>query len=357
MQNKILIVDDDPLGIATLESILHGQGYTITSAQNGKAALKVANEIMPDLILLDVMMPGMNGFEVCQRLRATPKLAEVPIIILTALDDRASRLQGIEAGADDFLTKPADRQELRLRVKTILRLDRYRTLLTQRENLRQMAERVVTAQEEERKRLSRELHDDLGQVLVAHILKLKNLQIELPLQKETKLRNELGALIEDANAIINRMRQIAQAMRPALLDTLGLVSALETHSKEFGLRTKLPVTFEADGEIPKLSDVYSITLYRTLQETLTNIIKHSNASQVWVELNIDEQDIILTVQDNGIGFVEADVSSPTGLGISSLRERLALVGGELLINSSFSNGTIISARLPLEEMTQVEITV
>src|SRR5690606_24842412 len=108
-----------------------GQGYKIMSAHNGPAALQKADEMMPDLILLDVMMPGMDGFEVCRRLRAAPKLAEVPIIILTALDDRASRLRGIEAGADDFLTKPADRQELRLRVKTILRLDRYRTLLTQ----------------------------------------------------------------------------------------------------------------------------------------------------------------------------------------------------------------------------------
>ncbi|HCB01613.1 MAG TPA: hypothetical protein DEP19_04445 [Anaerolineae bacterium] len=345
-QSKILIVDDDPLGIATLESMFHNQGFEISQAQNGMNALKMAEQIMPDLILLDVMMPGMDGFEVCRRLRATPKLAEVPIIILTALDDRASRLQGIEAGADDFLTKPIDRQELRLRVKTILRLDRYRTLLTQRENLRQMAERVVSAQEEERKRLSRELHDDLGQALIAHILKLKNLQ------SQTNLTTEFDKLIEDANHIINRMRQIAQDMRPALLDTLGLVSALETHSKEFGSRSNLPVTFEADSDIPKLSDVHSITLYRILQETLTNIIKHSNATQVWVDLNVDNKNIILTVQDNGIGFVS---TSQNGMGISNLRERLALVGGALTITSALSKGTIVSASLPLEESTQMEL--
>ncbi len=347
MQNKILIVDDDAFGIATLESILDGQGYLIQSAQHGDAALKLANEIMPDLILLDVMMPGMNGFEVCKRLRATPRLAEVPIIILTALDDRASRLQGIEAGADDFLTKPADRQELRLRVKTILRLDRYRTLLTQRENLRQMAERVVTAQEEERKRLSRELHDDLGQVLVAHLLKLKNLQML------AQTKNELNELIDDTNQIISRMRQIAQDIRPPLLDTLGFVSAMQTHSNEFGLRTNLQVRFEADEDIPKLSDVYSITLYRTLQESLTNIIKHANANQVWVELNADEQNVTLTVQDNGVGFADKEEIFKNGIGISSLRERLELVGGELFINSSPTKGTIISARLPREEMATI----
>lgn len=343
-QNKILIVDDDLFGIATLESILHGQGYQITSAQNGGMALKLADEMMPDLILLDVMMPGMNGFEVCKRLRATPRLAEVPIIILTALDDRASRLQGIEAGADDFLTKPIDRQELRLRVKTILRLDRYRTLLTQRENLRRMAERVVSAQEEERKRLSRELHDDLGQILVAHLLKLKKFH------NESKINNGVDELIEDTNQIISRMRQIAQDIRPPLLDTLGFVSAMQTHSNEFGLRTNVQVRFEADDEIPKLSDVYSITLYRILQESLTNIVKHADANQVWVEINADEKNITLTVQDNGIGFVDKEVLLKNGIGISSLRERLELVGGELLINSAPAKGTIISARLPLEEM-------
>lgn len=345
-QSKILIVDDDAHGIATLEAILHNQGYEIFHTNNGMNALKLAEEIMPDLILLDVMMPGMSGFEVCKRLRATPQLAEVPIIILTALDDRASRLQGIECGADDFLTKPIDRQELRLRVKTILRLDRYRTLLTQRENLRQMAEHVVSAQEEERKRLSRELHDDLGQALVAHLLKLKNLQ------SQTKLNNDFEKLIEDTNHIINRMREIAQDMRPALLDTLGLVSALETHSKEFGLRTNLPVTFEADEDIPKLSDVHSITLYRTLQETLTNIIKHSNATQVWVELSLDEENIILTVQDNGVGFGATFIN---GMGISNLRERLALVGGAFNITSALSKGTIVSASLPLEKISQTEL--
>ena len=241
------------------------------------------------------------------------------------------------------MTKPADRQELRLRVKTIVRLNRYRTLVTQRESLRQIAERMVTAQEAERKRLSSELHDDLGQVLVAHILKLRNLQTE------TNLHNELENLIEDTHQIINRMRQIAQDMRPPLLDTLDLVSALETHSREFGLQTNLPVTFEAEKEIPKLSDVYSIILYRTLQESLTNIVKHSNANQVWVELSMDDQNIILTVQDNGIGFVESEISPQKGMGIASLRERLAMVGGDLVINSAPEKGTIISARLPLEE--------
>jgi signal transduction histidine kinase len=348
MNSKILIVDDDPLGIDTLQSILEGQGYDIASANNGRTALQKADELLPDLILLDVMMPGMDGFEVCSRIRATPKLAEVPIIILTALDDRPSRLRGIESGADDFLTKPVDRQELRLRVNTVLRLNRYRTLLTQREYLRQMAERVVTAQEEERKRLSRELHDDLGQGLIAHALSLRNLQSELTAQSDL-LNTRLATLIADTNQIIHRMHTLAHNIRPTLLDTLGLRSALETHCREFSFRTGLPVIFEADLKLPEMPDLYSITLYRILQETLTNVIKHAHAKQVWVELSIEEHNIALTIQDNGIGIAINEDEPRNGIGITSLRERLTLVGGELVISSSATKGTIISARLPIEE--------
>lgn len=134
MENKstILIVDDNLAGRETLKGLLYGRGYELVFAANGIDALKMADEVTPDLILLDVMMPGMDGFEVCQRLRANPKVAEVPVIMVTALDDRESRLRGIEAGADDFVSKPFDHAELRKRVETITRLNRYRRLVSER---------------------------------------------------------------------------------------------------------------------------------------------------------------------------------------------------------------------------------
>src|SRR3990172_10071623 len=100
----ILIVDDTPAGRDTLEELLLAPVYHLEFACDGHEALAQAEAVSPDLILLDVMMPGMDGFEVCQRLRANPRLAEVPIIMVTALDDRDSRLRGIEVGADDFVT-------------------------------------------------------------------------------------------------------------------------------------------------------------------------------------------------------------------------------------------------------------
>jgi two-component system, cell cycle response regulator len=130
--NTILIVDDEPLGRETVAALLQSQGYQLRFATSGPEALAQASACPPDLILLDVMLPGMDGFEVCRRLRADPHLGDVPVILLTALDDRDSRLQGIEAGADDFVSKPFDRVELRARVHTITRLNRYRRLLAER---------------------------------------------------------------------------------------------------------------------------------------------------------------------------------------------------------------------------------
>lgn len=127
-ESLILIVDDNLIGRETLAELLESEGYILAFAMNGLVALQQATQLTPDLILLDVMMPDMDGFEVCRRLRADTALAEVPVIMVTALDDHHSRLQGLEAGADDFVTKPFNRAELRARVKTITRLNRYRKL-------------------------------------------------------------------------------------------------------------------------------------------------------------------------------------------------------------------------------------
>jgi DNA-binding response OmpR family regulator len=130
--NTILIVDDQPSARETLNAALHGQGYNLEFAADGPEGLDKASRLLPALIILDVMMPGMDGFEVCQRLRADPLLAHVPIIMLTALGDFDTLVRGIEAGADDFINKPFNRVELLARVRTIIRLNRYRRLLSER---------------------------------------------------------------------------------------------------------------------------------------------------------------------------------------------------------------------------------
>jgi signal transduction histidine kinase len=349
--STVLIVDDDPTARETLVAMLEGEGYDLHLAKDGRQALQMLKGLQPDLILLDVMMPALDGFEVCRRIRATPHLAEVPIILLTALDDRDSLLRGIESGADDFLTKPADRRELTARARTITRLNRYRTLTEQRENIRRMAERVVAAQEEERQRLSRELHDDLGQALTTHLIAIRNLQQDLSLPRQT-LIERLQSLYDQSYELFVKIRGIARDLRPPVLDALGLKVAMQTYCTEFTRRTHLPVIFESEDALPEMPGPFNITLYRTLQEALTNVVRHAQASQVWVDLSLEEDQITLTVQDNGIGFGEKQPGS-NGIGLAGLRERITIAGGTLTVSSTPKRGTILSARFPWSGQTPV----
>jgi len=122
--------------------------------------------------------------------------------------------------------------------------------------------------------------------------------------------------------------------------------AMQTYCTEFTRRTHLPVIFESDTSLSELPDAYKITLYRVLQEALTNVVKHAQASQVWVELNVEEEVVTLTVQDNGIGFRE-ETSPSSGIGLTGLQERITLAGGKLSISSTPRRGTILSAQFPL----------
>jgi two-component system, cell cycle response regulator len=147
-QGTILLVDDNPQLLAVMAGLLRPLGYSVVSALSGQAALNLAAAHPPDLVLLDVMMPDMDGFAVTRAIREHPLLAQLPIILVTALDDRDSRVRGFEAGADDFITKPFDYVELRARIATILRLNRYRRLLDEQARVAAERARFVWAVEQ-----------------------------------------------------------------------------------------------------------------------------------------------------------------------------------------------------------------
>jgi putative two-component system response regulator len=142
---SILIIDDEPIVRLTLEGLLMQENLDLLLAENGKQGLELAKRYLPDAILLDLMMPDMNGYEVCRKIRANPKLAEVPIIMITANDNREAKIKGLEAGADDFLTKPFDSLEIQIRIKNILRLNRFQNITNQRDELVRMNKVLVNA--------------------------------------------------------------------------------------------------------------------------------------------------------------------------------------------------------------------
>jgi putative two-component system response regulator len=204
VNSLVLIVDDEYIGRETLQSVLEGEGYELEMAENGFQAIEKAKKLLPDVILLDVMMPGMTGFEVCQRIRSDPQIAEIPIIILTALDDRESLLNALKAGADDFISKPFDRYELRARLLGITRLNRYQKLLQERAKLREANAQLLNAYEATIDGLS-------------HALDLRDRETEGHSRRVTELTLKLAQSLNMSDEEITHIR------RGALLHDMGKI--------------------------------------------------------------------------------------------------------------------------------------
>jgi PAS domain S-box-containing protein len=221
-------------------------------------------------------------------------------------------------------------------------------LLRQSEkDLRQLAGRLIFNQELERSRLARELHDDLVQRLAVFAIDIGKLEGQLPtlpaLVRE-KLRVIKEGLVKTSGDVHNLSRQL----HPSILDDLGLTKAVESECTNFSRREGINVVFNHENirtDIPK--DI-CLSLYRIIQEGLNNISKHACAGDVSVSLQGKAHDVLLSVQDNGIGFDPVEVKYKPGLGLSSIRERVRLINGELAIHSQPEKGTLISVRVPLK---------
>lgn len=217
------------------------------------------------------------------------------------------------------------------------------------EAIQKLAQRVVFAQEEERHRISRELHDEAGQALTALKLSLKLLQGDLPLDTAVLYRN-LEEAIALTEATTERIRLLALGLRPPALDTVGLNLTLEAFCRDFRRRTQLAIRYQGT-EVPGLSDAMNICLYRILQEALTNVVRHAQASEVEVTLSQDDRTVRLVVADNGRGLeassASAVVEPAAGIGLLGMRERLELLGGWLEVTSGPGQGLRLVASLPI----------
>src|SRR5438270_9552709 len=135
MSGRVLVVDDIEANVKLLDAKLSSEYFDVLTAYNGPTALEIAETELPDVILLDVMMPRMDGFEVCRQLKANRRTVDVPVVMVTVLSDAANRLRGLEAGADDFLTKPVNDIALFARVRSLVRLKRMMEELRVREGI------------------------------------------------------------------------------------------------------------------------------------------------------------------------------------------------------------------------------
>lgn len=214
--------------------------------------------------------------------------------------------------------------------------------------------RVVTAQEQERERISRELHDETGQSLTALLVQLR--LFEHLSDRDTMLAHaaEVRALVLDT---LEEVRRLARDLRPGTLDELGLVPTIEWHVRTFTRNSDLQVDFEADvPEEFRLPRHTEIALYRVVQEALTNIARHAQAAHVSIRLHEKRGTLSLTIQDDGCGFDVSAVmqSGERGLGLHGIQERVELIGGALILRSAAGEGTLLNVEVPMLEKVQAE---
>jgi len=220
--------------------------------------------------------------------------------------------------------------------------ERTAELTASQAQLRQLTNRLVTVQEDERRHISRELHDEAGQALVTVRYSLAAVASELPDQL-TAAKKRLADSLVTIDQTMDEIRTLAHSLRPPVLDVGGIHLSLKDYCQEFTQRTGLPVHYQGE-EIPFLPDEIGISLFRFVQEALTNILKHAHATNIKIKLEYHNQQIRLSVSDNGRGMV--DPSQSDGVGLLGIEERLKLLGGELQIHSREGGGARLVARIP-----------
>ncbi len=213
------------------------------------------------------------------------------------------------------------------------------------EALRALTARLLTAEEEERKRLSRELHDDLNQRIAILGMEVDALSRDLPASPE-QIRPQLRSLQDRLAALSEDLRRVAYRLRPSILDDLGLPAALRVLSEDFS-SGKLRVHFSTRGVPARLPPDIALCLYRIAQEALHNIARHSGAREARISLTRSAGELVFTIRDDGRGFDPGQVRGKGGLGIVGMEERVRLVGGLLSIRSRPGSGAVISVRIPL----------
>ncbi|MCK5646622.1 MAG: sensor histidine kinase, partial [Anaerolineales bacterium] len=211
--------------------------------------------------------------------------------------------------------------------------------------LHALSQRLIQAQEQERLHLSRELHDESGQLLAALLVQLGLLEREA--EQDGQVRKRISELKETTNEIQTNLHQLAVDLRPASLDHLGLVTALEQYVNDFNQQYNIQVEFEAVGmRKERLPNDVETAIFRIVQESLTNVILHAEATHVDVVISRRSRHVAATIEDNGVGFMPTTPTYEDHLGLFGMRERVEMLGGRFTIESSPGVGTTVNVEVP-----------
>lgn len=218
-------------------------------------------------------------------------------------------------------------------------------LRASREQLRALAARLQQVREEERTGIAREIHDELGQALTGLKLDIAWMKHRLP--RDPEILAQCGSIMERIDGTLRSVRRIATALRPSILDQLGLAAALEWQGQEFGSRTGIEVVMELCPDGPPIPDHLGSSAFRILQESLTNVARHSGATRVTIRLVQTPELLTLEVADNGVGIPPDRIAGTASLGLVGMRERAVACRGELRITGVPNAGTTVRLTVPL----------
>jgi signal transduction histidine kinase len=345
---NILMVDDHPGKLLSYEAILSELGENLIKALNAREALEQLLKSDVAVVLLDVNMPGQDGFELAREIRQHPRFEKTAIIFISAVHvNDMDRLSGFEQGAVDYISVPIVPQLLRARVRVFADLYRKTRELEQvNGELRRMSSQLIKTQDQERRRLARELHDGLGQELAAIKMILAEILQQKSIQAKDQAANEAS---ETVDRTIQQVRTMSHLLHPPLLDEVGLLSAVRWYldglMKRSGIATSLEVQ---PAEFVRLAPELETAIFRIIQEALTNVFRHSEATKTCLTLNHQGDHVIVKVGDDGKG-VSADIADmrpgSLGIGLAGMRQRAKELGGTMRI-ANMSPGTLVEIVIP-----------
>jgi signal transduction histidine kinase len=324
----ILIIDDATDNLALLEQLLSEAGYDVRIACDGAAGLRAAHAQVPDLILLDVRLPYMDGFAVCGEFKAAEALNGIPVIFISAAHDVGDKVRAFEIGGVDYITKPFQAKEVLARVKTHLELAHFR----------EQEKALILLKE--RQRLARDLHDSVKQTLFMIAASAESLQLHFDLP-DVRLADGLNQLRQLSHAAQAEMNLMLYELHPGKLVEVELDKLLRQLAVSLNGRTSAAITVVAEPLITPLPDAVKVAFYRVAQEALTNATRHAHAAHITVTLFTRDEQVQLVVADDGHGF-DLEAISTGGFGIGNMRERANALVMELRINSQPEYGTQIT---------------
>jgi len=348
---RVLVVDDDTDLQSFLHDVLSADGHEVLTAGDGDVALRVVMDDRPDLVLLDIMMPGMDGIAVCRAVRSDPGNDSIPVLMLTALSDAAKRVEALRSGADDYITKPFDLAELRARIHTALRVrELVRELEYRREEAAHLVRDLIRTEEDLRARLAADVHDVLLQPLVATRLWIEE-ACGLPGIPDDMCQRagRVKVGIDDALAA---GREIIKGLRPLPLRSGNVAGLIKDEARSLAETGGLTAEVDGPDIVQGLSEEEATMLYRVAREAVFNVVRHARASRVTLSLEQDDAGVSLLVSDDGVGFDPERVTVLPGeghFGLAGMREKIEAVGGSTKLVSTPGAGTSVEVWLPIRK--------